>query len=100
MISDVLFEGVDGIEEYERDLPTVYADMQGELHAVKTVMNGMRAILDSPKTDARNELQRAIAELPIERLTAALNRFRLRPFDAIPDDLGHAKAELQDAVAR
>lgn len=50
MISDVLFEAVSDIEDYERDLPHVYGDplTKAKIARVKEAMRELQAELDSP----------------------------------------------------
>ena len=50
MISDTLFEAVEGIKRYRRDMPDVYGDAEisADLDAVVTAMDALRAKLDTP----------------------------------------------------
>jgi hypothetical protein len=48
MISDVLFDAVEEIRRYQRDMPDAYESMQAEIDAVTTAMDLLRAKLDAP----------------------------------------------------
>jgi hypothetical protein len=49
MISDVLFDALESIEEYERDMPHVYGGkFAGRIAFVKRVMRAMQRELDNP----------------------------------------------------
>ena len=48
MISDVLFDAVEEIRRYQRDMPDAYESMQAEIDAVTTAMDLLRARLDAP----------------------------------------------------
>jgi metal-dependent amidase/aminoacylase/carboxypeptidase family protein len=50
MISDVLFEAVEEIERYQRDIPWCYDDpaITAEIEAVKASMTALRIKLDTP----------------------------------------------------
>lgn len=47
MISDVLFEAVEAIAEYRRDLPEVYGSMAEQLDALAAHMDRVRELLDT-----------------------------------------------------
>ncbi len=46
MISDVLFDAVEKIKEYQRDLPEVYGQFSERIDAVTRQMEGLRRELD------------------------------------------------------
>lgn len=48
MISDTLCHAVCQIEDYQRTMPDVYGPFEQEIEIVKTVMIGLRVVLDSP----------------------------------------------------
>ena len=52
MISDTLFEAVEEIKRYRRDMPDVYGDAEvsAEIDAVVEAMDALRAKLDAPPT--------------------------------------------------
>ena len=51
MISDVLFEALEKIEGYQRDLPFMYDSCKDDIEACKTVMRDLLRRLDTPPTD-------------------------------------------------
>lgn len=48
MISDVLYEAILNIREYQKALPECYAGIAGEINAVVKAMDKLRAKLDAP----------------------------------------------------
>ena len=52
MISDVLFEAFEQIEQCQREYPQCYDDIRAEIDAVKAAMNQLRANLDNPNWEA------------------------------------------------
>jgi ribosome-associated toxin RatA of RatAB toxin-antitoxin module len=53
MISDVLFDAVASIEEYERNLPACYAELRAEIAHVKATMDALRQHLDGAPGDPK-----------------------------------------------
>jgi hypothetical protein len=47
MISDVLSDALDDIEDYQRDIPDTYAEFAVEIGVVKTMMDGLLIVLDA-----------------------------------------------------
>ena len=80
MISDTLFDAVDEIEQYQREMPDAYADLAAEISVVKTVMDGLRMVLDAAPSQAVEfeklveELRGSIRDLDVSRLVAARER--------------------------
>jgi len=58
MISDVLSDAVSAIEDYQRDMPDVYADLAEEIEEVKHAMSALRNYLDRPANKAANKSAR------------------------------------------
>jgi hypothetical protein len=53
MISDVLFQAIQEIEEYQRDFPMCYDDVGGEIDRVKEAMRSLqRTLNDQPPDEA------------------------------------------------
>ena len=48
MISDVLFEAIEEIERYQRELPQAYSRMREDIELVKKVLASLQARLDTP----------------------------------------------------
>ena len=48
MISDVLFEALQEIERYQREMPDVYSDMAADIERVKVEMQTLQRRLDTP----------------------------------------------------
>lgn len=80
MISDILSEAVDDIEIYQEDMPDSYDDLEAEIDVVKSVMDGLRMVLDVPPGQSDEfqklvrELRSAVGDLDISRLVAARER--------------------------
>ena len=80
MISDTLSDAVAEIEEYQRDMPDVYADLAVEIDVVKTVMDGLRTVLDAAPSQSDvfgklvEELRASIRAVDVSRLVAARDR--------------------------
>ncbi len=80
MISDVLFDAVREIEEYQRSLPGCYDFLRDEIGKVTVVMDSLRAYLDMPPSEggcaryeaARNRLRDVIARIDVGGVLAAL----------------------------
>ena len=50
MLSDVLFDAVEQIEEWQRLAPEWYDGLKNEIDAVKSAMNALRERLDDPRS--------------------------------------------------
>ena len=77
MISNTLSDALGNIEEYQRNMPDVYADLAAEFGVVKTVMDGLRTVLDAPPgqsvefEERVEELRASIRAVDVSRLVAA-----------------------------
>lgn len=80
MISDILSEAVDDIEQYQEDVPEAYAELAAEIDVVKVVIHGLRMVLDVPPGQSDEfqklvrELRSEVGDLDISRLVAARER--------------------------
>ena len=80
MISDVLSDAIDTIENYQRDMPDAYADVTAEIDVVKTVLDGFRIVFDAaigPPFENESliaELRSAIRALDVSGVLAAQER--------------------------
>src|SRR4051794_21311770 len=81
MISDVLFQAIQDIEDYQRTRPLAYSGMETELSNLKTVMEGMLLWLDSAGPTVHPDPQlaavfsavhTAIRDLDVSAITGAI----------------------------
>jgi hypothetical protein len=90
MLRDVLAKAVDEIERCQRDDPDSYKDLAVEIAVVKTVMSGLRLLLEvSPDRGTgteplRTELAAALKGLPLAELDSVLNRVMYSRHRSIP----------------
>lgn len=81
MISDVLAEAVERINEYLRLMPSTYQDESQALRSLVVVMDAMRLVLDSPPTlppptrDMRDTIRDMIGGLPAGDLLTVMMRY-------------------------
>jgi len=79
MISDVLFEALEAIKEYQTD-PVVgkcYESLKQDLGVLTTVMEGVQVLLDMPpdRSDAvRTALQDAIRKIDVSEIASVVHR--------------------------
>lgn len=52
MISDILFDAIEDIRDYQRDMPDVYDPIRAEIEAVIVAMDALRQKLDTPPPTA------------------------------------------------
>lgn len=62
MIGDTLSDGVGEIEECQRAMPDVYADLAAEIGVGKTIMDGLRIVLDAAPGQGE-EFEKLVEEL-------------------------------------
>lgn len=80
MISDVLSDAVAEIEEYQREMPDVYTDVISDISVVKTVMDGLRMVLDAAPGQPVEfeklveELRASLRAVDVSRLADARER--------------------------
>jgi len=80
MIGDTLSDAVTEIEDYQRDMPDVYAKVAAELGVAKTVMHSLRMVLDAAPGQGMEferlveELRASIRAVDVSRLAAARER--------------------------
>jgi hypothetical protein len=60
MISDVLFDAVEEIENYQRDLPEAYENWRSLIAECKDAMRSLQKKLDDPYFDPRESAPTAI----------------------------------------
>jgi hypothetical protein len=65
MISDVLSDAIDSVEQYQVDCGDTYEDIAGAVEKVKLVMDGLRVALDLPPVGAAEEKARRLLKLII-----------------------------------
>lgn len=80
MISDVLFDVAEEIQNYQKDMPELYGGYAPAIDTVSEVMQSLRELLDTPPLPslgaAHRELEAAIAQLDLTRLRAARQQLR------------------------
>lgn len=107
MIGETLFDGMTEIEEHQRAMPDAYADLATEIGVVKTVMDGLRIVLDAPGhgdgfKKLVEELRASIRAVDLSRLNAArenLLAFVKEAHGRLPQEPDHeddTPAELPD----
>ncbi len=81
MISDVLSDAGAEIEEYQLNMPDIYADLANEIGVVKAVMDSLRMVLDAAPS------QSAEFEKLVEELRATLRAVDVSGLVAVRDRL-------------
>lgn len=64
MISDVLYEAIREIEEYEEKMPEAYGPMKNRIQEVKDAMRKLQRELDTPPTKGLILVEEVTREVP------------------------------------
>ncbi len=94
MMSDVLFDALRRIEEYQKDSQKFYVGLEDEIAVVKTLMLALQTYLDAPPPLSVEH------EAVIEGLREAIRKLDVSPVVAARDEMLEYVRKLRDELKK